>query len=207
MKSKKRVWLFNLLLTIALVAPVLVGYCFLPVDTERPESEFPMKIGHWSGRELTVGADVLKNYKPLDNKMTWRRYSSKGDDKDAFVECIIQEATNRENLHDLFMCLVYSKTTPERLSIVSTPGKEDEQAALLKFDKDGRAFYTMFCYQTRAGYAIYPPLSFEERLRMLVLGRKPCRLVEIASPVVPGRQAATLERIREVAAGICGTPL
>lgn len=190
-----------------MLAPVLVGYCFLPVDIKRPEGDFPMKIGHWIGRELPVGADVLKNYRPLDNKMSWRRYDSEGGDKDAFVECIIQEATNRENLHDLFMCLVYSKVAPQRISVVRTPGKEDEQSALLKFEKDGKAFYTMFSYQTRAGYAIYPPQSLEERLLMLVLGRKPCRLVEIASPVVPGRQAVTLERIKEVAAGICGIPL
>ena len=201
--KRKRTIIFPWLITASLCLPVLISLVLIPSADVKLQGTYPVKIGEWIGKDLKPSDAVANNYSQLDNKLVWRRYSK---DKSPFVECIVQEATNNENLHDLFMCLVYSNTDPRRIELISTPGRPGQQSTVYLFKNKGVTYCSMFAFQTRSGHALYPPASVKENLQLMVIGRQPCRLIEIATPIKTNKSAA-ISRIKEIAAGICSSPL
>jgi hypothetical protein len=139
--------------TVTLVIPVLADLFLSRPNTGQVRAAIPYQFHEWKGKDLPIGADVRKHYDPLDVVLTWRKYRC--TDKPS-VEVIIQQATNFENLHNLFACMVFAGARPKRVGVVKLSGPQAPTAALFECRLKGKPYYSLFCYQTPAGCAVYP---------------------------------------------------
>jgi hypothetical protein len=219
----KRQILFFLTVTGLIAAPVLVAFCASDRDASSPIS-LAYDLGNWHGKDLPMAPEVRKNYEPLDAKLLLRQYSRISSDpgvkqvgvelkepvnqtETARVDCVVQDATNLHQLHDLFACLQYSKANPRKLKSIKVEGaRGPHTVSLYEYTLNKRKHIALFSYQSKAGAASYPPTNFPEQAHLAVVGRVPCRLTELTTPVAGSRRKA-ISRLKEFASIVCAQPL
>ncbi len=195
--------LFCIAVSVALLLPVLTEFVLAPSAALGNYGPVPYQIANWTGEDIKFTRRVVQIYGPMDVRLTWRKYSCSGQPS---VETIVQQATNYQNLHDVFRCLGLVGADPKRKGILQLGGAAAVPATLFECRLRKQPHYALFCYQTTAGPAIYPANGLLEEFRVAMLGRRPCRLVEVTTPIADDPEAA-LARLQEIATGLCEQPM
>ncbi len=199
----KRSSVFSALIAISFMIPALVA-CLPSNRDAAPSINLPYELDGWTGTDLKMSKAVARNYRPLDVKLLLRSY--KPENKPP-VDCVIQEATNIHQVHDLFACLNYSGGKPKRLGTININDiGGSHNANLFEYTLHRRKYVALFSYQSKAGSASYPPNGFLEQMRLAVVGRVPCRLMELTTPVAGDRKEA-ISRLTQLASKVCAHSL
>lgn len=204
--------------TALIATPTLVAFCASERDASTPIS-LAYDLENWSGKDLPMTPEVQKNYKPLNVKLLLRQYSNSPSTlggkqfeeaeqaERTQIDCVVQDATNIHQLHDLFACLQYSKANPKKLKSVIVKGANGPHTVnLYEYALKERKHIALFSYQSKAGAASYPATSLPEQAHLAVVGRVPCRLTELTTPVAGSRRKA-INRLKEFASIVCAQPL
>lgn len=202
LSGKKRL-LYCISVSVLLAIPALVQHFVCVVEPMRQRAAIPIELDGWRGTDVEISAAVRKNYTPLDVKLTWRKYSAL--DKPS-VYALVQQATNLDNLHDGYACLVFAGAQPQRVGSVKLPGALAPSATLIEYTLRNQHCYALFVYQSKAGTAMFPPSGIWEQLNMAFLGRLPCRLIELNTAVGNSPELA-VERLSQLASLIARQPL
>lgn len=179
--------------TIVLLATALIDLAVARGNRQPLDPvAIPYVIDGWTGsdeleeRPASVRNEVAKFYNPAENNLTWRRYEKEGHPR---IRAIIQQATNFENIHDVYTCLSINYAATKRIGVIQL--SPTVPAVMVEFLKDNRAYCSLFCYQSQAMSAVYPAETPYEHALLAVIGRVPCRLIELTTPVVSTREDAT----------------
>jgi hypothetical protein len=195
--------IFFLLISLSLVLPVIVELVISPDYSVATALHIPYQIGSWRGKDFQVPQAVNDSYRQKQCVFSFREYACPGA---APIFSVIQQATNYENVHDLYRCLELSEMKPRRVSEESLGGNFPGQATVVQFRQRNTPHYALFCYQTKAGAACYPPKDLLERARLSLLSRRPCRLIELTTPVGTDAQA-TMSSLKELASRMSAQPM
>lgn len=190
-------------ISVLLATPIVVQHFVCVVEPRWQRVAIPIELGGWKGTDVEISAAVRKNYTPLDVKLTWRKYNA--PDKPS-VYALVQQATNLDNLHDGYACLVFAGAQPQRVGSVKLPGALAPSATLVEYTLRDKRCYALFVYQSKAGTAMFPPSGVWEQLNMAFLGRLPCRLIELNTEVGESPELA-VARLSQLASLISQQPL
>ncbi|MCA9804375.1 MAG: exosortase/archaeosortase family protein [Cyanobacteria bacterium HKST-UBA02] len=199
--------LVRLLVTGALLVPVLELSFFRPVDSRVSRQPIPYKLDQWTGKDMALTDVVKKNYSGFDVNLTWRKYRKPGQKAPVFM--LAQQASNYANAHDVFACLELADTRPSRIwSGRLKPGSLlSPEASIYEYTWQGRQVVSLFLYQSIARHsAIYPASTAREQFDLSLVGRIPCRLTRLSTVVAPDREAA-VGRLKELAAAVARQPM
>lgn len=197
----------RLLITGALLIPVLELSIFRPVDSRVSRQPIPYRLGQWTGTDIPLTDVVKKNYSGFDVNVTWRKYRMPGQSKSVFM--LAQQASNYANAHDVFACLELANTKPGRIwSGPVQPGKLlSPVASIYEYSWQGRQVLSLFLYQSIAGKsAIYPATTAGEQFDLSLVGRIPCRLTRLTT-VVAGDREGAVERLKNMATIVSRQPM
>ncbi|PIZ84208.1 MAG: EpsI family protein [Candidatus Omnitrophica bacterium CG_4_10_14_0_2_um_filter_44_9] len=149
MQSKKQ---FVIVLSILLVALAISVPAYLIVPSAKEEtlvSKFPMQIGGWSGKDLTVEENA---YAILETRNLILREYTKGNDKVYLY--IIYSQDNRKVSHPPEVCLEGSGITvvkTQKISMELSGGKQIV-ANKLTVEKDGINNLIVYWYKSGERY-------------------------------------------------------
>ena len=194
------------IISIALLIPVIEILTAPSVDSKSSRCVIPNQFGRWKGTDIAWTELMKKNYhQHVDVNITWRSYRQ-GKDKPVF--CLVQQASNYENIHDVFACLKLAGSNPKCIAVKKL--KQRNMVAppysLYEYSYKNRHFYTLFLYQSKAGPAIFPARNFKEQINLAITGRIPCRLIEVSTEV-GGEPAKATARLENLASNISKLPI
>jgi exosortase/archaeosortase family protein len=201
--SPARKLLFFTLVSALLAIPVVVEQLVCVVEPKRQRAAMPTLVGDWHGTDVVISEAVRKNYTPLDVTLTWRMYTTAAQPP---VYALVQQATNLENLHDGYACLVFAGAQPKRIGTVRIPGTLASSGSLFEYTLGNQRSYALFLYQSKAGTAIFPANGVWEQLNLAFLGRLPCRLIEL-NTAIAGSPEQSVKRLTQFASAFSRQPL
>lgn len=169
----------------------------------------PYQINEWQGKDVlprlpaVEQAKIKKLYEPLDVRLTWRFYKKTEQPR---IESLVQQATNFDNLHDIYRCMELEGIKPKSLGIVQLKGTIPLAATLVEYQKNNKKYCALFCYQSQAMTAIYPARNLYEQALLAIVGRVPCRLVQVTTLLGENR-TDTIDSVKKFASTLCATPI
>ncbi len=199
--------IFSTLVSAILILPIATMTLNPSVDSKKTRCSVPMRMESWTGRDIPWTDLMKRNYKHVDVNITWREYK-KADEKPIY--CLVQQASNFENVHDVFACLKLVGATPSQVETgylsSDSPSVLPPQYGIYEYSYRNNHFYTLFLFQSKAGMALYPPRSVSDRVKVAILGRIPCRLVEL-STLVDNQPRAAKARLKFLAQKLATLPI
>lgn len=195
----------SIVMFLVLLLPVYVILTNPSVDSKHTRVLIPTEFGKWEGKDIDWTEMMRKNYKYTDANITWRKYKSTGNPP---VYCFVQQASNYENIHDVFACLKLVGASPTciRTGVLKVSPDKSVPFSVYEYTYKDVHFNTMFLYQSKISSAIYPAMSFGDKLKIAVAGRIPCRLIELSTPS-KGSQTEAFSRLKELASELADVPI